>query len=192
MSEQGNAADTQDSVRLGTSVSEHRARIERLFRDHHDDLIRFLRARFPVQEAREAAQEAFARLLNVDIGSISYLRAFLFRSAANIAIDGRRRGLVDGRARSELPLLMYSEMADTLSPERRLASQDDMQHLQRAIEEMPPKCQEAFILHQVEGIDFPEIAAHMQLSESMVRKYVTKGLLHCRARLEKEAAHAKR
>jgi RNA polymerase sigma factor (sigma-70 family) len=181
----------QESAQTNAPASEHRERIERLFREHHEDLIRFLRARFPVQEAREAAQEAFARLLSLDSGAISYLRAFLFKSAANIAIDGRRRDGVDGRTRSELPLLMFSEMADTLSPERRVSSEQALQQLQRAIEEMPSKCQQAFVMHQVEGMDFPEIAAHMQLGESMVRKYVAKGLLHCRARLEREPTHAK-
>jgi RNA polymerase sigma factor (sigma-70 family) len=173
----------QESAQTNAPASEHRERIERLFREHHEDLIRFLRARFPVQEAREAAQEAFARLLSLDSGAISYLRAFLFKSAANIGVDGRTR--------SELPLLMFSEMADTLSPERRVSSEQALQQLQRAIEEMPSKCQQAFVMHQVEGMDFPEIAAHMQLGESMVRKYVAKGLLHCRARLEREPTHAK-
>lgn len=179
----------QDSAQASAPASEHRATVEQAFREHHEDLIRYLKARFPVQEAREAAQEAFSRLLNLELGAITHLRAFLFRSAANIAIDRRRREGVDGRARSELPLLLFSEMADTLSPERRVSSEQALKQLQHAIEEMPPKCQQAFIMHQIEGIDFPEIAAHMQLGESMVRKYVAKGLLHCRARLEKEPAH---
>jgi RNA polymerase sigma-70 factor (ECF subfamily) len=84
-------------------------------------------------------------------------------------------------------------MADVLSPERRVSGEQELQQVQRAIDEMPPKCQQAFIMHQIEGVDFPEIAAQMQLSESMVRKYVSKGLLHCRARLraEKEPSHEK-
>jgi RNA polymerase sigma factor (sigma-70 family) len=190
LGQQGNT-DIQDSVHSGAPESEHRARIERLFREHHEALMRFLRARFPVQEAREAAQEAFTRLLSVDSGAISYLRTFLFRSATNIAIDRHRRHEAEGRARSELPLVMWSEMADMLSPERRVSSEQTLRELERAIEEMPPKCREAFVMHQIDGMGFPEIAEHMQLGESMVRKYVAKGLLHCRARLEKEPSNAR-
>lgn len=179
---QGNTAD-MDSGRTSSPADEHRARIERLFREHHDDLLKFLKARFPAQDAREAAQEAFTRLLSLDFSGIRSLRAFLFRAASNIAIDRRRHDGVDGRARAELPLLMFSEMADTLTPERRVSSEQALLQLQRAIEEMPPRCQQAFIMHQIEGVDFPKISEHMQLGESMVRKYVTKGLLHCRARL---------
>lgn len=190
MGQQGNM-DMQDPVHTDAPEGEHRARIERLFREHHESLMRFLRARFPVQDAREAAQEAFTRLLSLDSAAISYLRTFLFRSAANIAIDRHRRDEAEGRVRSELPLLMWSELADVLSPERRVSSEQTLGELQRAIEEMPPKCREAFVMHQIEGIDFPQIAEHMQLGESMVRKYVAKGLLHCRARLEKEPSNAR-
>src|ERR1700734_1997162 len=67
--------------------------IERLFREHNEALIRFLRGRVGSHnEALEIAQEAYVRLLSLDQpGAVSYLRAFLFKTAANIAIDRRRR-----------------------------------------------------------------------------------------------------
>src|ERR1700744_1585620 len=68
--------------------------VERLFREHNEALIRFLRGRVGSHhEALEVAQEAYVRLLSLDQpGAVSYLRAFLFKTAANIAIDRRRRG----------------------------------------------------------------------------------------------------
>ena len=63
--------------------------IERLFREHNEALVRFLRGRVGSHsEALEVAQEAYVRLLSLDQpGAVSYLRAFLFKTAANIAID---------------------------------------------------------------------------------------------------------
>src|ERR1700726_1589399 len=91
--------------------------VERLFREHNEALIRFLRARVgSFHEAREVAQEAYVRLLSLDKpGAVSYLRAFLFKTAANIAVDRHRRDDVRSRA-AELPL--FQEFADTLTPER--------------------------------------------------------------------------
>jgi len=65
--------------------------VERLFREHNEALIRFLRGRVGSHnEALEVAQEAYVRLLSLDQpGAVSYLRAFLFKTAANIAIDRR-------------------------------------------------------------------------------------------------------
>src|SRR3984957_14123793 len=67
--------------------------VERLFREHNEASTRFLRGRVGSHsEALEVAQEAYVRLLSLDQpGAVSYLRAFLFKTAANIAIDRRRR-----------------------------------------------------------------------------------------------------
>src|SRR5579859_522154 len=77
----------------GDSGESRAAVIERLFREHNEALLRFLRGRVgSCNEALEIAQEAYVRLLSLDQpGAVSYLRAFLFKTAANIAIDRRRR-----------------------------------------------------------------------------------------------------
>ena len=77
------------------SAAARAAVIERLFREHNEALIRFLRGRVGSRnEALEVAQEAYVRLLSLDQpGAVSYLRAFLFKTAANIAIDRRRRSM---------------------------------------------------------------------------------------------------
>lgn len=128
------------------------------------------------------AQEAYVRLLSLDEpDAVSYLRAFLFKTAANIAIDRRRRDHTHDRA-VELPL--FGEFADQLTPERRVASAETLDRLQRLIAAMPAKCQQSFILNQIYGMDTASVAAELELSESQVRRYVARALLHCRAQLD--------
>lgn len=157
--------------------------VERLFREHNEALVRFLQARVgSYQEAREVAQEAYVRLLSLDQpDAVSYLRAFLFKTAANIAIDRRRRHHTHDRA-MDLPL--FGEFADTLTPERRVASEQTFANLQRLIAEMPAKCQQSFVLNQIYGMDTASVAAELGLSQSQVRKYVARALLYCRAQLD--------
>ena len=186
MSQHGKTADVQESARPPSEGNEHRSRIEQLFRDHHDDLIRFLSNRFAAHDAREAAAEAFAKLLSVDSSAVGYLRAFLFKAATNIAIDGRRSARVKRRARADIPLLMY-EIVDHRTPERRVSGDQQLQRIESLVESMPPKCRTAFVMHQIEGMDYRDIAFEMGLTESMVRKYVERGLLYCRAHLDLEA-----
>lgn len=73
------AAEAQDRASL----------LARLFREHNQELFGFLCTRLrSEQDAREVAQEAYARLLQLDQpGAISLLRAYLFKTAANLAID---------------------------------------------------------------------------------------------------------
>lgn len=155
------------------------ALVERLFREHNAALIRFLPARLrSYQEAREVAQEAYVRLLSLDEpGAVSYLRAFLFKTAANLAVDRLRRSATHVRA-VELPL--FHEVVDDLTPERQAVAAETIQRLIRLIGAMPPKCRQAFVRNRFDGVDFPALAREMNLSESMVRKYVLRGLLQCR------------
>src|ERR1700726_2261779 len=126
--------------------------VERLFRDHNEALIRFLRGRVGSRnEALEVAQEAYVRLLSLDQpGAVSYLRAFLFKTAANIAIDRRRRHRTYGKV-TERQLFM--ELAENRTPEREVAAEQTLRLLGRLIEAMPPKCRESFVLNQIHGLD---------------------------------------
>jgi RNA polymerase sigma factor (sigma-70 family) len=174
----------QDPIELEYDGRRRRAElIEQLFREHNEALIRFLMPRLrSYQDAREVAQEAYVRLLSLDEpGAISYLRAFLFKTAANLATDRQRRAAAHLRA-TELPL--FHEFADVRTPERRAADKQTVHRLERLIAAMPSKCREAFIRYQFDGLGFAEIAAQMGLSERMVRKYVVRALLHCRTQLD--------
>lgn len=168
------------------TCSERRERaelVERLFKEHNEALLRFLSARVgSAQEANEVAQEAYVRMLSLEqTGAVSYLRAFLFKTAENIAIDRRRRETVHARAMTS-PL--FSEHADRRTPERRVAGEQTLERLHRVIAALPAKCRHAFVLYEFHGMSFEEIAAGMRISERMVRKYVVRALLHCRTALD--------
>src|ERR1700735_2291658 len=102
--------------------------VERLFREHNEALIRFLRGRVGSHnEALEVAQEAYVRLLSLDQpGAVSYLRAFLFKTAANIAIDRRRRHQnYDKVAARQL----FTELTENRTPERKVSGGQRARHL---------------------------------------------------------------
>lgn len=165
---------------------ESRARVvERLFREHNEALLRFLRGRVGSQnEAREVAQEAYVRLLSLDQpGAVSYLRAFLFKTAANIAIDRRRRHQNYDRVAGRQ---LFAELTENRTPERQLSGEQTLRHLGILIEAMPAKCRESFVMNQIQGLDAATIAAQLGITDSMVRKYVVRALLHCRQYMDVE------
>jgi RNA polymerase sigma-70 factor (ECF subfamily) len=165
---------------------ESRARVvDRLFREHNEALLRFLRGRVGSQnEAREVAQEAYVRLLSLDQpGAVSYLRAFLFKTAANIAIDRRRRHQNYDRVAGRQ---LFAELTENRTPERQLSGEQTLRHLGILIEAMPAKCRESFVMNQIQGLDAATIAAKLGITDSMVRKYVVRALLHCRQYMDVE------
>lgn len=174
-----------DLAAPGPQGEETRAAVvERLFREHNEALIRFLRTRVGSRnEALEIAQEAYVRLLSLDQpGAISYLRAFLFKTAANIAVDRHRRHRNYDRMTGGGPLFM--ELAETRTPERLVASEQTLRRLDALIDSMPWKCRAAFIKSQIHGQDAATIALELGITDSMVRKYVVRALLHCREQMD--------
>ena len=163
--------------------SRHSARIEALFQEHNEALVRFVVARVHSEaEAHEIVQEAYVRLLKLDEpDAVSYLRAFLYRTAANLAQDR----LKQRRRRGELrQLLMFDAPEPTADVELNVNADDALRIIRGAIEELPPKCRMAFLLHKVHQHSVDAVAERMNLSIRMVRLYIARGLAHCRERLE--------
>jgi len=159
--------------------------VERLFREHNEALVRFLRGRVGSHnEALEVAQEAYVRLLSLDQpGAVSYLRAFLFKTAANIAIDRRRRQQSYHKVAATQ---LFTDWTENRTPERQLAGEQTLRRLGALIESMPAKCRASFVLSQINGLDATTIAIQLGITESMVRKYIVRALLHCRERMDLE------
>lgn len=151
--------------------------IDRLFREHNDALLRFIAAKLgSPQEAREVAQEAYVRLLSLDQGeAVSYLRAFLFKTAANLALDRLRQ-------RSRRGHIVSSGNLDfvpfDLTPERQLEGEQALDRLNEAMSELPEKAREAFLLYRLDGLSCPEVARRMGLQERMVWYYISRALEH--------------
>lgn len=158
--------------------------VTRLFREHNEALVRFLALRLrSQQEAKEVAQEAYVRLLRLDQpGAVSFLRAFLFRTAANLAVDRIRHEQMARRVVRESKFL--EELTAQPTPEQFATDAQELQLVERLVNELPPKCRRAFLLHKVYGLDFADIAKQMGLGERMVRTYVCRAILYCRAGLD--------
>ena len=156
------------------------SRIESLFREHNETLLRFLRARLHSEaDAREAAQEAYVRLLQLDDpGQLSFLRAYLFRIAANVATDLLRRRTVQNRVQQDT---LFFESDAPATQERALQAREQLAAVEAALCELPPRCREAFLLSRREGWASGRIAAHLGVSDRMVRLYLARALEHLEA-----------
>jgi len=167
-------------------AQDHRDVVTQLFRDHNRALVKFLLTRLTSeQEARDVAQEAYVRLLQLDRpGAISFLRGYLFRLAANLSVDRIRHRVVREKAAVEL----FDELAEASVTEESAITREEVDLACDALKELPLKQQEAFLLHVVEGYSTPEVARRLRVHERTVRKYVTDALLHCRSRIRSESS----
>jgi RNA polymerase sigma-70 factor (ECF subfamily) len=157
--------------------------ISRLCREHNRELIKFLLTRVRnEQEAKDVAQEAYMRLLQLDgpVG-VGYLRWYLFKIARNIAADHYRHS----RIRARLSELDTAAEVDPSSPtENSAIAADQLAALLSALKDLPESCQKAFLLHRFRGLSTVEVAKCMHITDRMVRNHVRRALLYCRFRCD--------
>lgn len=160
--------------------------VARLFTEHNSTLVRFLRARLGSdQEARDAAQEAYVRLLQIDQpGAVSFLRAYLYRTAANIATDRRRRAAVRDIAHKD-PI--FDMRSDDIDPERAALAKERLRLVEAAIASLPERQRLAFLLHRISDMSIVDVATRLGMSERVVRDHVVKALVRIRQKLDEAA-----
>ncbi len=158
--------------------------VAKVCEENHESLVNFLRGRLGShQDANDVAQEAYAKLLNLEqVEVIRQPCAFLFKVASNLAIDllrqrGRLKEATGASERGENVPCPYP------SPEDVLDAKKKVEWLRQIIAELPPKCRMAFMLYKFEELEYAEIAGRMNLTESMVRKYVLRAVVYCRERM---------
>jgi RNA polymerase sigma factor (sigma-70 family) len=166
-----------------TMESNRSAIVSTLFRENNRSLISFLLAHVSSeQEAKEVAQEAYVKLLQLDQPeAISFLRTYLFRTAINLAIDrNRRRGRMERYERLDL----FDEWSEHSSVEHAVLAKQEINLLEQAIEELKYKCRRALVLHRIQEHSIAEVANEMGLTPRMVRSYVARAVFYCRLRLD--------
>lgn len=155
--------------------------LERYYRE----LLNFLHRQVSDRDtAADLAQESYARVLAVQHTGREILdgRALLYRIARNLLVDEHRRATV--RRHDHLDAVPEADQPAApqhLQPENALASRQVLGAYVGAIERLPPRCREAFVLHVFDELTHAQIARRMGISVSMVEKHVVRGMLACKA-----------
>lgn len=176
--------DGTDETAAGITVS-----LEAHFLANRRRLEQFLAIRLGSrQDAQDAAQSVFVRLWRRRASlTDDNVTALLFVTARNIATDilrerARHRTTSIETEAGQAGLRGLSSEAD--SPQRIAAARDHLTLIVRIIEELPPKCRQAFSDCRLHGLSYGETAARMGITESMVRKYVLRAVAYCAARFD--------
>jgi RNA polymerase sigma factor (sigma-70 family) len=149
---------------------------------HYRELLNFTRAKTgDASLAEDLVQETCLRAAHGTTADIRNLRAFLFRVAGNLVSDHFRRLR---RTRERFSQQEAPDVAeDRQSAEEQLIARQRLQILQEAIDELPPRARECFILRRFDNLSHAEIAEHMKITRSAVEKHLAAATLHCTKRI---------
>ncbi|MDF1505509.1 sigma-70 family RNA polymerase sigma factor [Roseisolibacter sp. H3M3-2] len=137
--------------------------VERLFREYHPPLVRYLTRRLGDRDwAEEVAQETFLRALRH--GPVAQERAWLFAVATNLVRDEARK---DARRRRHLELLRETEPAHVEPGPTSMERQHEMALARRAVDALAERDRLALLMRE-EGLDYHEIASALGLAVGSV------------------------
>ena len=152
--------------------------LESLYGAHHgwlkSWLMHKLRSAF---DADDIAQDTFLRVMGSDtLSTVRDPRSFLCTIAKRVMVDLFRRNALE-KTYLEMLALMPEEMAP--SPEERESQLETLQLIDTMLDGLSGKTREAFLLSQLDGLKYSEIALQLGVSVSSVKKYVAKAIEHC-------------
>ena len=156
--------------------------VQELQRLEEGRLRRFFLRRFRnAADAADATQETFLRMLDVlQKTIIENPQAYLFQIAKSVARMTSARLAADADLfRPEIAGVNQAE--DAPDQERIVNARQSLILMARAIEKLPARCQEVFILSRLHGMANGEIAGKLGISRNMVEKHIIKALIHCKA-----------
>jgi RNA polymerase sigma factor (sigma-70 family) len=144
---------------------------------HYDDLVNHLRRRFGDPGfAREVVHDVCVRILTEPPREAVHTpQAFLRRLSVDLAIDRHR---VDTGRRAWVESMADAPEAEApgSSPEAQYAFQQTLTALIRTIENLPPRCRDVFILHQLHDVPQAEIAERLGISRNMVAQHMMRAM----------------
>jgi RNA polymerase sigma-70 factor (ECF subfamily) len=180
--------DTQTDRQLLEEARAGRGEMfEIVYRRHHAVVLAFLARRVEQPElAADLMAETFASLLALvrdpqrAVPPIPV--AWLLVTARNLLIDSQRRGTVDDRARRRLA--MQPVVLDDRDLERveEISAETDL--MRELAVRLDPDQLQALRLRVLDEREYPEIAAQLRCSESVVRKRVSRALGVLRSAME--------
>ena len=156
-----------------------------LFLAHQRELFAYLIGRLrDVEAAADLTQETFLRYAQQrqsDSAAVLHPRSYLYRIARNLAVDHvrqqarQRTDTVDNNALAQI-LDDAPPIEETADSRRRL------EHLLRAIDELPERTRQIFTLARIDGLTHREVAGRLGISESSVQKHLAAALQHAMRR----------
>lgn len=133
--------------------------------------------------AADLAQDTFVNLMEQPVPPVlRQPRAFLQVVASRLMINRFRRMTLETEVLRTVALMAENDQAPSAEDEastRQLLGQV----LAMLTHELDEKSRTAFLMARVDGQSYREIATHLGVSETRVKQYLAKVLLHCHGRM---------
>jgi len=171
----------EDAAALARSQAET---IEATFRNEVARLTSYFRLRLRgTADPVDLAQEVFARLVSrASTSVIDNPAAYMTRIARNLLIDHGRRQKARADHEGDYDPAMVVPVPATQSQE--IEASQMMERFRTAIDRLPPRTKEIFVLHHMDELLYREIAERLEISIRTVEWHMAEALLRLRRMMD--------
>jgi RNA polymerase sigma-70 factor (ECF subfamily) len=163
------------------------ADLGQIYRDEAPRLARYFRRRLrEPEEPHDLVQESFARLAGFMARQpLISPGPYLQRIARNLLFERARQRR---RKMAAFHVPIGEGAHPTIAPDQahRIEARDVMRLYRKALDELPDRTREIFLLHRVEDLTYKAIGARLGVSIPTVQYHVARALAHIDAALEQE------
>lgn len=166
---------------------------EAVFNEVHKEtrqplLISLQRMLEPAQ-AEEVLQESYLKLLvALREGKAPEPRAFLYRVARNHAVSRLRHQKVVEQQGVHIQLALHAEQPEAI--EKQVSRKEEQDALLAAINALPLKCRQVFVMRKIDGFSHGQIAEVLGISPKTVENHLARGMRLCREHIVASGLHS--
>ncbi|ASI70523.1 RNA polymerase subunit sigma [Diaphorobacter nitroreducens] len=157
--------------------------VHALYSNHHGWLQGWLRKKLgDAHHAAGLAQDTFVRILlacrkqELALEGLREPRAYLTTVASRVLLNHYRRLSLE-QAWATAVAAMPEPCAP--SPEERLIILQTLHEIDAILDGLPPKARTAFLLSQLEGLTYAQIAEHLGVAVRTVKRYMAQAFEEC-------------
>lgn len=161
--------------------------VHHLYLDHHRWLFNWLNRKLgDSADAADIAQDTFIRIINTSTNehvagdAINEPRAYLAVVAKRLVANLYRRRVLE---KAYLDSLAQFPMAVMPSLEHQALILETLQQIDSLLDELPSKVRDAFLLSQLDGLTYAQVAMQLNVSERSVKRYMVQAMAKCILRM---------
>src|SRR5271165_378289 len=182
----------KDAANLETMTLEQDRRITEAVKQEQSRLRNFIRRRVPdPRDAEDILQDVLYALVEANrlLVPIEHVTGWLFRVARNRITDLFRKkrpdSLSDAVSTDEESLTLEDLLPSLdAGPDAMYARNVLLEELEEALDELPEEQRDVFVVHEIEGRRFKEMAAETGVSVNTLLSRKRYAVLHLRERLQ--------
>ena len=150
---------------------------QRIFDTHYHNLYGFFLKRLnSPEDAADASQETFMRVVRRNGVELDAPAGYLWRTAQNLVKEIKRTKALRSKWMNSQSMDLDKQLSQTPTPDETMEMRQMNDNIFNVLDQLSPRCREVFILHRFQGLSHKKIADQLNISLKTVKNHMVNAL----------------